>query len=85
MDGLNWLLLPKSPKYAKFLTPLAVNKFEGEPSIVTNVYDSNPPFPSNENPKQYYNVRQLDNHLSGTYFYIFIFFFFSFRDLYQRN
>ncbi|XP_014600639.1 PREDICTED: radial spoke head protein 9 homolog [Polistes canadensis] len=55
MDGLNWLLLPKPEKYAKFLTPLAINKFEGEPSIVTNVYDSNPPFPSNEDPKQYYN------------------------------
>ncbi|KAF7389139.1 hypothetical protein HZH66_010276 [Vespula vulgaris] len=55
MDGLNWLLLPKSQKYAKFLTPLAVNKFEGEPSFATNVYDSNPPFPPNEDPKHYYN------------------------------
>ncbi|KAK2579538.1 hypothetical protein KPH14_010840 [Odynerus spinipes] len=54
-DGLTWLLLPKAEKYAKFLTPLAVNKFEGEPSIVTNVYDINPPFPPNEDPKRYYS------------------------------
>ncbi|XP_034187436.2 radial spoke head protein 9 isoform X2 [Osmia lignaria lignaria] len=54
-DGLNWLLLPKANKCARFLTPLAINKFEGDPSIVTNVYNVNPPFPPNEDPKKYYD------------------------------
>ncbi|XP_076766299.1 radial spoke head protein 9 [Xylocopa sonorina] len=56
-DGLNWLLLPKANKCARFLTPLAINKFEGDPSIVTNVYNANPPFPPNEDPKKYYDGR----------------------------
>jgi len=55
-DGMNWLLLPKATKCGQFLSPLAINKFEGDPSIVTNVYDVNPPFPQNEDPKTYYNV-----------------------------
>ncbi|XP_043249196.1 radial spoke head protein 9 homolog [Colletes gigas] len=55
MDGLNWLLLPKADKCALFLTSLAVNKFEGDPSLITNVYNVNPPFPSNEDPKKYYD------------------------------
>ncbi|XP_054003782.1 radial spoke head protein 9 homolog isoform X2 [Hylaeus anthracinus] len=55
MDGLNWLLLPKTNKCARFLTPLAINKFEGDPSIVTNVYNINRPFPSNEDTKKYYD------------------------------
>lgn len=55
-DGMNWLLLPKATKCGRFLSPLAINKFEGDPSIVTNVYDVNPPFPPNEDPKIYYDV-----------------------------
>ncbi|CAK9830371.1 Radial spoke head protein 9 homolog [Anthophora retusa] len=54
-DGFNWLLLPKANKCARFLTPIAINKFEGDPSIVTNVYNVNPPFPPNEDPKRYYD------------------------------
>ncbi|KAL6268639.1 hypothetical protein P5V15_001773 [Pogonomyrmex californicus] len=53
-DGMNWLLLPKATKYGRFLSPLAINKFEGDPSIVINVYDANPPFPPNEDPQTYY-------------------------------
>lgn len=52
---MNWLLLPKASKYGRFLSPLAINKFEGDPSIVTNVYDINPPFPP-EDLKIYYDV-----------------------------
>lgn len=55
-DGINWLLLPKATKCGRFLSPLAINQFEGDPSIVTNVYDVNPPFPPNEDPKTYYDV-----------------------------
>ncbi|XP_015436949.1 PREDICTED: radial spoke head protein 9 homolog [Dufourea novaeangliae] len=54
-DALNWLLLPKANKCARFLTPLAINKFEGDPSIITNVYNVNPPFPPNDDPKKYYD------------------------------
>lgn len=56
MDALNWLLLPKANKCARFLTPLTINKFEGDPSIVSNVYNINPPFPPNEDPRKYYDV-----------------------------
>ncbi|KAG6798766.1 radial spoke head protein 9 [Apis mellifera caucasica] len=55
MDAFNWLLLPKANKCARFLTPLTINKFEGDPSIVTNVYNINPPFPPNEDPRKYYD------------------------------
>ncbi|KAH0950962.1 hypothetical protein HN011_004420 [Eciton burchellii] len=55
IDGINWLLLPKASRCGRFLSPLAINKFEGEPSIVTNVYNVNPPFPPNEDPKIYYD------------------------------
>lgn len=40
------------------MTPLTINKFEGDPSIATNVYNVNPPFPPNEDPKKYYDVSQ---------------------------
>lgn len=53
---MNWLLLPKATKCGRFLSPLAINRFEGEPSIVTNIYNVNPPFPPNEDPKAYYDV-----------------------------
>ncbi|EFN81081.1 radial spoke head protein 9 homolog [Harpegnathos saltator] len=55
IDCMNWLLLPKATKCGRFLSPLAINRFEGEPSIVTNVYNVNPPFPPNEDPKTYYD------------------------------
>lgn len=48
--------MPKSTKCGRFLTPLAVTKFEGDPSIITNVLDANPPFPPNEDPKRHYDV-----------------------------
>lgn len=67
MDGLNWLLLPKATKCGRFLSPLAINRFDGDPSIVTNVYNANPPFPPNEDLKTYYDViMQLE-----TYFFKF--------------
>ncbi|EZA51049.1 Radial spoke head protein 9-like protein [Ooceraea biroi] len=55
IDGMNWLLLPAATKCGRFLSPLAINRFEGEPSIVTNVYNVNPPFPPNEDPQIYYD------------------------------
>lgn len=56
MDCINWLLLQEANKSGLFLSPLAINRFEGEPSIVANVYDINPPFPPNQDLKQYYDV-----------------------------
>lgn len=53
---MNWLLLPKATKCGRFLSPLAINRFDGDPSIVTNVYNANPPFPPDEDPKTYYDV-----------------------------
>lgn len=58
---MNWLLLPKVTKCSQFLTPLAINKFEGDPSIVTNIYNVNPPFPPNEDPKIYNDVIANNN------------------------
>ncbi|KAG7213413.1 hypothetical protein KM043_002698 [Ampulex compressa] len=55
IDCLNWFLLPKTNKCARFLSPLAVNKFQGDPSLVINVYNTNPPFPPDEDPKRYYD------------------------------
>lgn len=64
---MNWLLLPKATKCGRFLSPLAINRFDGDPSIVTNVYNTNPPFPSDENLKTFYDViLQLE-----TYFFKF--------------
>ncbi|XP_066598172.1 radial spoke head protein 9 homolog [Prorops nasuta] len=59
IDGMNWLLLPDSTKCARFLTPLAINQFEGDPSIVTNVYEANPPFAPNEDNDQLYKEEAL--------------------------
>lgn len=55
-DCINWLLLPKATKCGRFLSPLAINRFEGDPYIVTNVYNVNPPFPPDEDFKTYYDV-----------------------------
>ncbi|XP_015520175.1 radial spoke head protein 9 homolog [Neodiprion pinetum] len=52
---LDWLLMPKVTKCGRFLTPLAVTRFEGDPSIITNVYKANPPFPPNEDSKRHYD------------------------------
>lgn len=59
---MNWLLLPKATKCGRFLSPLAINRFDGDPSIVTNVYNVNPPFPPNEDPKAYYDVIAIRGH-----------------------
>ncbi|XP_012537108.2 radial spoke head protein 9 homolog isoform X1 [Monomorium pharaonis] len=54
-NTMDWVLMPEVTKSARFLSPLAINQFEGDPSIVTNVYDINPPFPPDEDPKIYYD------------------------------
>ncbi|XP_063975146.1 radial spoke head protein 9 homolog [Diachasmimorpha longicaudata] len=54
LDGLDWLLLPKPTKCGKFLTPLATTLFDGNPSIVTNVYSKNPAFPPDEDAEEFY-------------------------------
>ena len=48
--------MPKPNKCGRFLTPLAITKFEGDASVVVNVYNMNPPFPPNEDPRKHYEV-----------------------------
>lgn len=55
-DCLNWLLMPKATKCAVFLTPLAVSSFQGDSSLVANVYAANPPYPPNTDVKDYHDV-----------------------------
>ncbi|XP_076660863.1 radial spoke head protein 9 homolog [Halictus rubicundus] len=74
-DCFDWFLLPNADKCAQFLTPLAINKFEGDPSVVTNAYNTNPPFPPNEDPKKYYEgpiPRELkeEDRLAATVYFI---------------
>ena len=48
--------MPKADKCGRFLAHLAVTSFEGDPSIVTNVYNKNPPFPPNEDSSKLFDV-----------------------------
>ncbi|XP_014239149.1 radial spoke head protein 9 homolog [Trichogramma pretiosum] len=43
-DCLNWLLMPMITRSHILLAPLAIFDFQGDPSVVTNVYDTNPPY-----------------------------------------
>ncbi|XP_014213362.1 radial spoke head protein 9 homolog [Copidosoma floridanum] len=47
-DCLTWFLMPEPTKCAIMLTPLAISNFQGDPALVTNVYDANPPYPPND-------------------------------------
>ncbi|XP_008216270.1 radial spoke head protein 9 homolog [Nasonia vitripennis] len=74
-DCLNWLLMPEPKKCAILLTPLAINDFRGDPSLVENVYDANPPYPAKDDPLRYADepiVKHLkeEDRLSATVFLI---------------
>lgn len=56
LDGITWLLMPEPSKCAILLTPLAITDFQGDPSILTNVYDANPPFPPNDDIEHFEEV-----------------------------
>lgn len=48
--------MPEPSKCATLLTPLAITDFQGDPSIIMNVYDANPPYPPNEDPERFQDV-----------------------------
>ncbi|KAJ8669660.1 hypothetical protein QAD02_000919 [Eretmocerus hayati] len=61
-DCLTWFLMPEPSKCALLLTPLAVTDFQGDASLITNVYDANPPYPPNDDP-QNFQEEPLVKHL----------------------
>ena len=48
--------MPEPSKCAALLTPLAITDFQGDTSIITNVYDANPPYAPNEYPERFEDV-----------------------------
>ncbi|XP_012283732.1 radial spoke head protein 9 homolog [Orussus abietinus] len=63
INCVDWFLMPKPNECGQFLAPLAINKFQGDTSIVTNVYKANPPFPANQDPKTVYKKGVIPREL----------------------
>lgn len=56
LDCIEWLLMSKPEKRARFLATLAVTAFEGDPTVMTNVHDANPALPPNEDHSKLFGV-----------------------------